>query len=386
KFTENSSLFFRKCLEYLTRQNVQSNKIESPLLDKFNNIVLADSTCWSVSDGLKEIFPGSGGSASSAGCKIQLCYEYKTGSIFYTELQKGSSPDQGYSKNIPGKIKKNDLVITDLGYWTLNMFKKIHEKEAFFVSRLSTQANLYLKDKNEFVKFEYVDYLKKCNKNSLEFDTYLSNKLKIRVVAFRVPEEKANLRRKRLIDDARRKKRTPSQTSLYLCNWSIFMTNCDENRIPGEMIRSLYRIRWAIELAFKNWKSILNIHMSNVKKNEHRLKCEIYAKLIYSILVHDLYQYVNSYLWNKDRKEISFMCLYKFLVDRNQIMRCHIKKSYAEFIALLKSYIPNILRNCIKNHQPSRETTLQLIDKMIGDGIPTKINKNMLLPFRSVKN
>ncbi|MCP4134386.1 MAG: hypothetical protein GY754_25660, partial [bacterium] len=46
KFTENSSLFFRKCLEYLTRQNVQSNKIESPLLDKFNNIVLADSTCW----------------------------------------------------------------------------------------------------------------------------------------------------------------------------------------------------------------------------------------------------------------------------------------------------------------------------------------------------
>ena len=187
--------------------------------------------------------------------------------------------------------------------------KKIDEKGAFFVSRFNTTANLWLKIEDEFKSFNLENYLQNQNESSLEFDAFLKKNnefAKVRLIAFRVPEDTANLRRLKLKQNAKKKGRTPSKKSLSLCDWSLFITNCDEDIVPGEMIRSLYRVRWSIELIFKNWKSILNIHKNNAKTNEHSLRCELYAKLIFAVIIHNMYQYINCYLWNTKRKEIYF--------------------------------------------------------------------------------
>jgi len=381
KFNEEGALFFKRCLQYVLSQKIQDDcRVETPLLEKFNEVTLVDSASWNISPGLREYFPGSGGAGSPAGCKIQLFYEYKTGTMHSSEITKGTLPDQKYSELIAQKINKNDLVIFDLGYWTCNTFMDIEKKEAYFISRLHTNVNLWLKeDSGDFVKFDLENFLAKQKSDSLEFYAYLNKEQKNRIVAFRVPEEIANLRRAKLIKNSKKKGRTPSKKSLNMCDWSIFITNCEENKIPGKMIRSFYRIRWTIELIFKNWKSIVKIHKCNVRTNKNRFLCELYAKLIFAVIIHRSYQYVNSHLWKTERKEISFWCLWNYIADHSQLLHEAAKISVKKFIGIFNLYISEIFYNCIKYYQSSRKTTLQHIDEMIGDIVPIKISSSALL-------
>jgi len=66
--------------------------------------------------------------------------------------------------------------------------------------------------------------------------------LSIRLIAFQVPQERA----KRLHKNTARKERTCSPRNLFLCGWSILITNALCELIPSKMIRTLYRIRWSI--------------------------------------------------------------------------------------------------------------------------------------------
>jgi hypothetical protein len=40
----------------------------------------------------------------------------------------------------------------------------------------------------------------------------------------------------------------------------LLMTNLDPERFPAELLGELYRLRWQIELLFKEWKSFANLH------------------------------------------------------------------------------------------------------------------------------
>jgi hypothetical protein len=44
------------------------------------------------------------------------------------------------------------------------------------------------------------------------------------------------------------------------------------------------------------------------------------------------------------------------------------------FSQKVNSLLGKMLKDCEKLHQPSRKTTLQMIDEMLGDSLPTKIN------------
>lgn len=308
RFTDKSTLFFRCCLQLImSRQLMKFQPIEIKLLQPFNRVLIFDSSSWDISPQLKDIFPGSGGSASDANCKIQVCYDYKSGSILLLDDMKGTIPDQKYSKNIGLIVEKGDLAISDLGYWSFETFYKIENKGGFFVNRFNNQVNIWQMLNGEYVKLKLEDILAKQTGNSVEIEVIIrGNKkeeyLKMRLIAFRAPEETANMRRKRLYDQAKKNGSTPSKKNLELCDWSIFGTNATKELLPGEMIRSIYRIRWCIELIFKSWKSILRIHQSNVHKNHHRLKCELYAKFILIVIVHTVHQYLQCDAWKKKER------------------------------------------------------------------------------------
>jgi hypothetical protein len=387
RFNKWASLFFRKCLQYILSEQIKEDKIEDvELLDKFTDIKIVDSTGWNLPAGLENIFPGSGGNGSPAGCKIQFMYTYKTGSIYSLALNEGTLPDQRYSKEIIYKVNSGDLIIFDLGYWRFKTLDEINKKGAYFVSRFNTRSNLFLKRDDGFIGFDLYSYLRECQEDSIEFHAYLEEDQEFRFVAFRVPEETANKRKAKLKRDAKKEGRAPKEKSLYLCSWSIFITNCSENMFRGEMIRSLYRLRWTIELIFKNWKSILNIHRCNVKHNEYRLLCELYAKLIFALIINSAYHYLNTYLWRTEGKEISFWCIWKYITDHAQLLHETIKLSVNRFFILFDSYLLKMLKNCVKYHQPSRKTTLQQIDEIIGDIVCVKVTTENLLCFAVQKS
>ena len=131
-----------------------------PLLKHFPQVHLLDSTTVSLPEELAEAFSGSGGSASSAAVKFQFMLEYKSGTVSNLWLTDGTQPDQNQMDVAIEKIKKDELLIHDLGYFSQSGVMKIKEKEAFFLSRYYPQTALYKETKNgEWQRFDLLKAL-----------------------------------------------------------------------------------------------------------------------------------------------------------------------------------------------------------------------------------
>jgi len=375
RFNKRAVKFFRQCLGTILLKRLNRGAcINTELTAGFSEILIIDSTSWDVPEHLQWVFSGSGGSASKANCKLQFCYDYKTAEFRMLEDTAGSVPDQKYSRNIGGLINQASLVIFDLGYWAFDTFWSIHQNEGFFLSRLNTQVKLWIRKGEELTVLDLPALLADCSGRAISTAVCLrkgKRTIDVRLAAWRVPEEVANLRRMKLRKNARKKGRTVSKRCLRLCDWSIFITNADQKRLPAAMIRTCYRVRWSVELVFKSWKSVLRIHRTNVKKNEHRLKCELYAKMILAVIVHRVHQHVNSHLWIARKRELSLDKLWKFIDACKE--RLYDAAKHGRLAATINSMLMKIATVCEKLHQKSRTTTLQKIDEMLGDPLPAVI-------------
>jgi IS4 transposase len=287
----------------------------------------------------------------------------------------GKLPDQKYTRNLPAIMSKGALVIFDLGYWAFDTLFDILQKGSFFLSRLNTRVQLWEKNGDTYTAVDLVKTLKNCTEQGIEVELYLNKGdkfIKVRLVGYRVPEETANIRRMKARRNSQKKGHTASERTLFHCNWSLFITNADTEKLPGKMLRTLYRLRWNVELIFKSWKSILRMHKTNVRKNDHRIKCELYAKLILATIVHRIHHHLNSYMWNSLKRELSLDKLWKYIQVRIETLYKKMLQGSDEFTAYINSLLENIIVVCEKKHQKKRKTTLQLIDEMIGDAQPLK--------------
>jgi len=182
-----------------------------------------------------------------------------------------------------------------------------------------------------------------------------------RLVCLHVTAQVAQARRRRFKAHARRQGRTGSRRHLAMCDWTLLITNVPEPWVPLDMVRALYTLRWQIELLFKQFKSILRVHQS-ATGNVHRLRCELYGKLIAAVWVQRLHAVANTALWNASRQEISLAKLYKRLQERAFLFAQFVIWSEAQAMAYLSQELETLLRHCRKHRQRSRMTTLDMLD------------------------
>ena len=127
------------------------------------------------------------------------------------------------------------------------------------------------------------------------------------------------------------------------------------------MAWQLYSLRWQIELLFKQLKSVLAIHQSHTTKLS-RLKCEIYGKLIFAVLIHRIHSLVNTLLWNESQRELSFDKFYKRIQERAFTILKLLLLSVNRVVQYLSAEIPRVVKNCMKLRQRSRKTTLEILN------------------------
>jgi hypothetical protein len=87
------------------------------------------------------------------------------------------------------------------------------------------------------------------------------------------------------------------------------MTNVPPTVWAPEVIVTVYRIRWQIELLFKQWKSLLQIRVLTGTRPE-RIKCLLYGRLTTITMVMRLCAYAAWYAAAVLHREIS---LYKLI-------------------------------------------------------------------------
>jgi hypothetical protein len=181
------------------------------------------------------------------GFMYQIKNKHLAGQIKELTLTSGCDNAQGFAHYF-NTIQKEALYLMDLGYFKLNLFKKIIERNAFFVSRLLTGTKLLNREKQP------LDLLATLSASGPLFSQQVllgaQAKIPVRLIAQRLPQEIADRRRQKLKESHKRRGSTPSQESLALQNWSIYITNTDETQIKQEHIHQTYALRWQIELLF----------------------------------------------------------------------------------------------------------------------------------------
>lgn len=367
RFTASAVSFMQRCVEFVLKQRVNAmTVIDSPLLNHFKRIKIFDSTSWDIDPKLRDVLPGCGGDASSANCKVQLCYEYRRGALSFFDVVPGKNPDSGYAKQLPGHFASGDLLMADLGYFRLETLMRIIKCGAYFVLRFLIGTTLYNATTMQEIDLRRI--LEKVTGAAYQMDVLMGSKeqtrISCRLICLRVDDKIAEQRRQKLRQNAEKKGRTVSQLHLYMAGWILMVTNVPREWLPPEMVRPLYSLRWQIELLFKQLKSVLTIHKSATGK-EPRLRCELLGKLIVAILIHRIHADVNIELWNTKGQEISMDKLYKRIQERAFIIMGLLCTSLTKAVLFMTKELNRLMKNCRKLNQKSRPTTLQTLDRRI---------------------
>ena len=364
RFSAAAGAFLLKCLHFVLQQKFSRlGEIDTKLLRPFGRVLIADSSSWDVSGNLRAVLPGSGGAASAANCKLQALYDYKRGELEFLDVTAGTVPDNRYTDHLPGMLHKGDLLLIDQGYFKLITLAEIIVKGAFFLTRFPVRT--LLKDAITHVPINLEKRLSNLQGNTCEMDVLMGGgkrpQVACRLIALRVREQVASERRRRLKKEAKKKGRAVSKHHLRMCDWTLLITNVPQRWLPLEMVRALYTVRWQIELLFKQLKSVLRVHQSATGK-ENRLRCELYGKLIAAIIIHRIHAAETNRLWNTQRREVSMDKLYKRLQERAFTLLCRLLSSVRKALAYLRDQIKRIIPACLKGRQPSRLTTLEILE------------------------
>ncbi len=339
------------------------------LFDFFTQVYLADSTGFGLPEHLKHLFPGSGGSASKAGAKIQLVWEYKRSILAHFALTAWNIPDQKYVDQVVALAHKGCLFIFDLGYFKLKAFAHIASVGAYFLSRLDHKVNIYEGVGSHFPTLDLANLLKTVVTDVIEKQLFIGAKERIpcRLIARPVPDHIVNKRRRTARKNAKKKGYTPSKSHLALLRWNLFITNVPGEVWSAETVVTVYPIRWQVELIFKSWKSCCHLAAISTKKKESVL-CYLYGRMLLVLLSYALYPQIRSTLWLKRQRELSVVKVMRHFQSMADSWMKVIFRSEFELRHFLQDACSSAERLAAKASR-KRRTSAQILRESLGQRI-----------------
>lgn len=307
--TPQAVAYMREALQRVLHAQLEPVYAQLPaaLLASFGRVFLEDSTQCCLHEKLADAFKGSGGSASRSAVKIDVLSELLHCQLHDLTVPDGRAADQGHATAIIAHLRAGDLVVRDLGYFSVEALQQITTKEAWFLSRLSPRVAVYASAEASAPALALVDHVQPHADQPpvVELAVYLGlRRLPCRVLAYRLPEEVVEQRRRNAYETARKKGRTPTAAYLHWLQYGWYLTNVGAAVWTAAVVATVYRIRWQIELLFKQWKSLLHIHVLTGTRPE-RIHCFLYGRLMAIMMLMQVCSYASWYASTVLRREIS---------------------------------------------------------------------------------
>ena len=362
RINEQAVEFFEAMLSLAIKLTVP-HELDLQLLASFQRILLFDSTSFQLPPTLTPYFQGSGGDASTAVIKILFGYDLKSAQFFYLLLN-GTAADHLLKHGLLDEIHAQDLEISDLGFFGLEVFAALDAKGAFFLSRLKTDVTLYQKDAaGEWKVFDLVAFVQQLKATRTEVAVYLKNKhtvLKTRLIIERVPPQVKAERLRKLKQRNQKRGRQAKKRTKILQAVNLHITNAAAEVLPAKYVRQLYAIRWQIELIFKSWKS--NFALAKVTGTRpQRIKCMLYAKLLFIFISTKLIRVATSLAWRTHGREVSaFQATQHILVMGHQWLRALILEPETAH-TILSNAIKFMVNHCLKTKSNQRVYPLEIL-------------------------
>lgn len=355
-------LIFKRALnlKYKAAQKELENPDLKGISHLFNRILLQDSTVQSLPPNLCSDFPASYTSGKKAAMlRLQSVFDLTNMVWLSFFIGSFSDNDQSQTMLINNVVQKNDLLLRDLGYFTLKSLA-LFTKYQYIITKWDNKSNLYYAQDtaNENGKGGKIDLIKLFKgKTSVDIPVQVGSKdrIKMRLVAKKLPKNQAKAR----IEAAKKNRHSKSNHSkkyYKLLAWEIYLTNVETEKLNVEQIAKLYGLRWYIEILFKSWKSYANFKkmLGKEKMNYTRLMITIYLLLIQFVYIMlDIFSYITKKVAEKTDRLISIL---KFMDVANDLLDYIIR---IEKLTDLNILIPQFVAHATYERRNKRKNMMQ---------------------------
>ncbi len=306
RINDDCLMFFKAILAELIRSKLSS--VVWTLCPLFKRILIQDSTIIQLPARLFECFSGVKNAATTTcNARIQGIYDLCSGRFIQFSIDPYSKNDLSVASNI--QVEPGDLVLRDRGYFLLSTIAAHKAKGADTISRYKHKTALY--DVQTQDPIDLLTLLTQRDKADMLVLAGENKNVRVRLLAVRVPEEVANLRRMKAKKEY--KGHNPSAEVLALMSWSIFIVTVENTAITITEVMALYRLRWRIENIFKTWKSYFSFDKVH-QVSENQLRTLLTARLIMiSICFHHAYLPLCNAILQHAKKQLSLMKFMRYV-------------------------------------------------------------------------
>lgn len=284
RFDREAATCLEQVLYAAVRQVIAADPVVLPVLERFREVVVQDSTTITLPEVLAPIWEGCGGApdAGNAALKLNLALDLCTGRLRGPQLHDGRESDRNATLHYdlaPGAVR-----ITDLGFWDLAVWADLRAQGVYSFSRAQATTKVQTADGHWW---DLPSLMARKGRRPLDLPVLVgqSEQVPARLIAVPVPRAVAAQRREELRREARDSGKPLSKARLALARWSIYITTIPVELLSQEEALILGAARWQIELLIKLWKSHGQIDLVR-DVNPWRVLCELYGRLLNQIVQH----------------------------------------------------------------------------------------------------
>jgi hypothetical protein len=226
-------------------QNLSANVLRPAVggqLAYFDDLVVQDGSSFAVHDALARTFGGRFTTLCPAAVEIHTFMSVFHDQVIEAEVAPDKDPERKFLP--PARSLTRKLLLADRGYQSLDYWEDVGEAGGFFLMRGKGNLNPWLRvvrgpggRRSRFEGRYLQDVLRYFPRRRLELD-----------VEWDRPGGKV-LRLRMILIWLRHKQ-----------EYTVLVTNVPRRVLTARQVAEVYRLRWQIELVFKEWKSYANLH------------------------------------------------------------------------------------------------------------------------------
>jgi hypothetical protein len=233
---------------------------------EFNRLILHDGSSFALHDALANLFPGRFNAVSPAAVELHCTMDVLQDAPLIIALSPDTDSEHDYRPE-PESLR-GDLLMADRGYLDLTYLRDIDRHGGFFIMRSKAGLNprvmdAYREDGQRLKSCQDRDFqaitskFPKQQRCELEVEWFIEGEpFRVRLIVSWNPQKKC---------------------------FDYLLTNLPQDRYTLSMICLAYKLRWQVELLFKEWKSYNNLHKFDTEK-ETIAEALIWASLAASSL------------------------------------------------------------------------------------------------------
>lgn len=247
RFTPELVQFLKRCVEKgIDNLVLEPNLKMGKKLQEIRDLVAIDSTMVRLHELLAKKWPGPRTNHSPASVKINTIVSVFGETKTKVRVVEGKRAE---SKLLSiGKWVKDRLLLFDLGYFGFKNFREIVENGGFFISRLKSNSNPIV-----------LRSLKQHRGRSIKVDglrfSEIKAKLKRGICDFEVWATTSQSKNIKTLEKSALLLRVVGIWDKESNEYHFYITNLPVEKFTAEDIAALYRVRWTIEMLFKELKS-----------------------------------------------------------------------------------------------------------------------------------